>query len=116
MNKLYSVAEFCFSERCSGNHDILFYDLTFVNGLKQNSCKNSENLLELIICLKNITCCTLMNKSVYSKLFKCHVCDYNFFVHVRGSQTRSWSLSNTARFACLLCLTPISGLELLLMS
>ncbi len=34
-----------------------------------------------------------------------------------GSQTRSWSLPNTAHFACLLCLThPFQVLELLLMS
>ncbi len=29
--------------------------LTFVDGLKQKSCKNSLNLLELMICLKNRT-------------------------------------------------------------
>ncbi len=39
-------------------------NLTFVVGLKQKSCKNSENLLELMICLKNKTYYTLMNKSV----------------------------------------------------
>ncbi len=35
----------------------LFYlqDLTSVDGLKQKSCKNSENILELMICLKNKT-------------------------------------------------------------
>ncbi len=62
-----------FPERCSGNLNILFYDWTFVDGLKQKSCKNSENLLELIIWLKNITYYTLMNKSVYIKLFNLSV-------------------------------------------
>ncbi len=39
------------------------------------------------------------------------------FVWARDSQTRSWSLPNTAHFACLLCLThPFQVLELLLMS
>ncbi len=40
------------SERCIGNLNILFYDLTFLDGLKQKSCKTSEHILELIICLK----------------------------------------------------------------
>ncbi len=39
--------------------------LTFVDGLKQKSCTNSENLLELMICLKKKTYYTLMNKSIY---------------------------------------------------
>ncbi len=46
--------------------------LTFVDGLKQKSCTNSENLLELMICLKKKTYYTLMNKSIY---IYCHVCD-----------------------------------------
>ncbi len=41
---------FClFSDRCSGNLNILFEDLTLVDGLKQKSCKNSENLSELLV-------------------------------------------------------------------
>ncbi len=40
-----------------------------------------------------------------------------YMVYSRGSQTRSWSLPNTAHFACLLCLThPFQVLKLLLMS
>ncbi len=34
INKLYSIVAF-FPERCIGNHDILFSDLTFVNGQTQ---------------------------------------------------------------------------------
>ncbi len=30
-----------FSERCSGNINILFYDLTFVNGLKQTASQTN---------------------------------------------------------------------------
>ncbi len=42
--------------------------LTFVDGLKQKICTNSANLLELMICLKNIYILH-MNKSVYEELF-----------------------------------------------
>uniref|UniRef100_A0A673L5Y8 Zinc finger and BTB domain containing 24 n=1 Tax=Sinocyclocheilus rhinocerous TaxID=307959 RepID=A0A673L5Y8_9TELE len=55
----------------TGNKHITFtaLQLAYYYGLKKKSCKNSENFLELIICLKNITYYTLMNKSVYIKLF-----------------------------------------------
>ncbi len=48
-------------------------------------------------------------------MFKKHIIFQ--ILYIRGSQTRSWSLPNTAHFACLLCLThPFQLLELLLMS
>ncbi len=46
--KSISAVFFFFSDRCSWNHNILFVDLTLIDGIKQKSCKNSKILLQFI--------------------------------------------------------------------
>ncbi len=43
-NNYKSITAFCILHFASGYRNILFEDLTFVVGLTQTSCKNSENI------------------------------------------------------------------------